>query len=216
MPPPAAAKKPSLRRAAKLAAKPPAKPRPTSFERTAPKFESAALATPEGRKKAVLALRAVRRGVVDDARWLDRCLGLLTALPPEGGAVEIRELRADVLSTVIHLQDPRAANQLLSLLDDGAVDSPRAMIVFVIGKLGDRAAVPPLLSWFNRQNGRNSERVYREIADTLIRLADARVFKLVERALKREATNDYQRWAYEQALESIMKGRAPSHSLWLR
>lgn len=172
------------------------------------------LQTPEGKRKAILALRALRKaGPVDDERWADRCLDLLYVRRTPEYQDELRLLLPEAAQTLVHIGDARTLPKLLAMLDDQGPDEPaRHLIIGVLGLMGDRSVVEPLIAWFNRQNGRQCDAIYRHVADALIRLADAKVMRQIQDALEHGGANRYHRWTYERALESIMNGLPADNS----
>jgi HEAT repeat protein len=183
--------------------------RPTSYDRAAGKFDEAALATPEGKKKALAALKALRKkGAIDDPRWIDRCVDLMRVRHCREFQIELKYLMNEAATTLAYFADESAPPKLFEMLDEPTLDTAtRILIITVFGALGDPSVVPDLIAWFNRQNNRHSEPVYRHMADALIRLANADVFARIERTLRDDALNKYQQWTYERALESISTGK---------
>jgi hypothetical protein len=194
----------------------------TSYDRALPKFDPAVLSTPEGAKKAVLALRSLRKKPVDDERWTDLCIGLLDLngryirRMAIGYRPELFSLTLEAGRALQHIDDPETAPKLLALLQLPPPHEPqRPLVVFLIGLSKRPDIVPSLLEWFRQCDKLGSDAVYREIADTLIRLANPAVVKTVKASVSL-VRNGSQRWALEQALESIAKKKGPSHSLVYR
>jgi hypothetical protein len=194
----------------------------TGFDRALPKFEPALLATSDGAKKATLALRALRKKPVDDERWLDLCIDLLDTnghrlrRQPAGYRPELSGLLLEAARALQHIDDARAVPRLLALLELPLPHEPaRPLVVFLIGCSRDTEAVGPLLEWFLRQSKLMSDSVYREVADALVRLSTPEIVKCI-RAMLSKTRNGHQRWALEQALESIARKTGPTHSLTYR
>jgi hypothetical protein len=202
--------------------RPAGRAKPTSYDRALPTFEPALLNTPEGAKKATAALRSLRKKPVDDDRWTDLCIALVDLngryirRMAIGYRPELSSLTLEAGRALQHIDDPESAHKLLALLQLPSPHEPqRALIVFLIGLSKRPDIVPPLLDWFRKQDKLGSDAVYREIADTLIRLANPAVVKTIKASIPL-VRNGYHRWALEQALESIAKKKGPTHSLTYR
>jgi hypothetical protein len=199
----------------------------TDFDGTADLFDSKALGDDVGMSHAASVLAKLVRSRAKkplDPRWNERAARVLGTPFPKNHTHEgaRSELLLQAARLLIKSRDARVVPVLFEVLTTGDPrrDPRHLILIELIGKLGSAADCQALCTWFEGRPAREISQgsawsIYALVADALVRLADKKVFAMLQKALTgsakgKSALSDHHRWSYEKALEVLMAKGKPN------
>ena len=201
------------------------KGKPVEFEAVSARFAAANLTDRKGMRAAAKTLAQVRAGGSIDPRWGPRAADLFaTPFPKDFAHDDARhELFHEAGMLLLELGNAAVVPRLIETLGGVAKgpDRHHNFVVDLVGRLGAAAELPALLDWINKQTKRtvgsgSAFAVYAVLVNTLVRLKSPKTVALIRKRLRladaeQLILDEYERFAFEKALELIENGDPPDY-----